>query len=86
VVAPEHGFALYFQGYLQHQVEGRIDPAIIARLRERLRHSGYWRRRLAAFGLALEDLERGVFPDAGNGSAMAARVERRNDRVSVAGA
>jgi len=57
VIAPENGFALYFQGVLQHRIEGRIDPALVSRLKRRLASSGYWQDRLAAFDLRAEDLE-----------------------------
>jgi radical SAM superfamily enzyme YgiQ (UPF0313 family) len=61
VISPEHGFALYFMGYLQHKVEGRIDGALIERLRQKLAASEYWRGRFAAFGLAVTDLETANF-------------------------
>ena len=39
VISPENGFALYFIGYLQHKVDGKIEPATIDRLRTRLETS-----------------------------------------------
>lgn len=57
VISPEHGLALYFTGYLQHRLEGRIDPALIARLKRKLAEGDYWSDRFAAFGLAASDLE-----------------------------
>jgi len=61
VISPEHGFALYFTGYIQHQLDGRIDPALIARLTRQLGESEYWNDRLRAFGLATRDLETADF-------------------------
>ena len=61
VVAPENGFALYFLGYLQHKFYGKIEPEIFSRLEDRLATSGYWRNRLHAFGLSIDDLRNGSF-------------------------
>ena len=61
VISPEHGFALYFTGYIQHKLTGRIDPALIERLRTQLASSAYWSDRLRAFCLELSDLETGEF-------------------------
>jgi radical SAM superfamily enzyme YgiQ (UPF0313 family) len=57
VISPEHGFALYFTGYIQHRLNGRIDPGLIKRLQDKLIESPYWRDRLRAFGLSPSDLE-----------------------------
>jgi radical SAM superfamily enzyme YgiQ (UPF0313 family) len=57
VISPEHGFALYFMGYIQHRLSGRIDPKLIARLKRKLDESPYWKDRLRAFGLSPADLE-----------------------------
>ena len=57
VISPEHCFALYFTGYLQHKHHGKIDPDLIERLRHKLDTSPYWKDRMKAFGLAIEDLE-----------------------------
>ncbi len=62
VVAPEHGFALYFLGYLQYKVTGHITPSVIQRLEQRLQDSSYWNDRFRAFGLSVEDLRRQTFP------------------------
>lgn len=56
VISPEHGLALYFIGYLQHKLFGRIEPSVVERLDTKLKESGYWARRLAAFGLSVHDL------------------------------
>lgn len=57
VISPEHGFALYFTGYVQHKLHGLIDPELIQRLRGKLAESPYWSDRLKAFGLSPADLE-----------------------------
>lgn len=61
IISPEHGFALYFMGYLQFKVCGRIDPQIIERLANKLKGSEYWRERFRAFGLSVDDLRMGNF-------------------------
>ena len=61
VISPEHGFALYFMGYIQHRLTGRIDPKLIARLKYKLEESPYWKDRLRAFGLSPTDLETANF-------------------------
>lgn len=62
VISPENGFALYFQGVLQHRREGAVEPGLIERLHRRLATSVYWADRFRAFGLAADDLAQGVFP------------------------
>jgi radical SAM superfamily enzyme YgiQ (UPF0313 family) len=61
VISPENGFALYFQGYLQHKMFGKVEPGMVERLRERLATSAYWEDRFKAFGLSVEDLENGDY-------------------------
>jgi radical SAM superfamily enzyme YgiQ (UPF0313 family) len=61
VIAPEHGFALYFTGYLQHALHGAIDRTVVARLERKLGESPYWNDRFKAFGLAVEDLRTATF-------------------------
>lgn len=61
VISPENGFALYFLGYLQHKVYGRVEPEIVQRLERRIATSSYWQNRLHAFGLSIEDLRVGNF-------------------------
>ncbi|MFN3077724.1 MAG: B12-binding domain-containing radical SAM protein, partial [Alphaproteobacteria bacterium] len=57
VISPEHGFALYFTGYIQHKLTGHIDPALRNRLKTKLEQSAYWSDRLQAFGLSVNDLD-----------------------------
>lgn len=62
VISPEHGLALYFTGYIQHVLTGEIDPQLIQRLRSKISEpSSYWSDRMNAFGLSVEDLEKGDF-------------------------
>ena len=56
VISPENGFALYFQGYLQHKMSGKVSPDVVDRLSKRLANSAYWDDRLRAFGLSVDDL------------------------------
>ncbi len=56
VISPEHGLALYFIGYLQCKLNGRIDSDVIDRLDRKLKESDYWAGRLSAFGLSVNDL------------------------------
>lgn len=61
VISPEHGFALYFTGYLQYRLTGVVPPEIIERLERRLEQSPYWKDRFSAFGLSVDDLRRCEF-------------------------
>jgi len=56
VISPEHGFALYFTGYLQYRLDGAIESQVIERLERRLDQSPYWHDRFRAFGLSSDDL------------------------------
>lgn len=60
-ISPEHGFALYFAGFLEHQLNGRVPQELIARLERRLEASPYWADRFDAFGLSVDDLRTETF-------------------------
>jgi radical SAM superfamily enzyme YgiQ (UPF0313 family) len=60
-LSPDHCLALYFIGYLQHRWSGSIDPEVANKLRTKLERSSFWAERFLAFGMAPEDLARGVF-------------------------
>ena len=62
IVAPENAFAMYFQGYLQQQVHGFIDPSLIDNLESRLDVSSYWSARFGDFNLSPEHLRNKSFP------------------------
>lgn len=62
VVSPENAFAMYFYGYLQQRLSGRIEPETIRMLEDWLASSPYWQERFNDFGLSLEHLRTGEFP------------------------
>ena len=62
LVAPENAFAMYFQGYLQHRVNGSIDPRVIENLEKRLALSPYWSARFQDFQMTLNHLKKMDFP------------------------
>ena len=57
IISPEHGFALYFKGYLESRLEGRASRKTINRLSAQLEKSTFWVDRLSTFGLDINDLE-----------------------------
>ena len=63
LVAPENAIAMYFQGYLQHQVNGSIDQRVIDNLEERLALSPYWSARFRDFNLSPIHLKTRSFPE-----------------------
>lgn len=70
VISTDNGFALYFQGYLQHKTVGTIERQIMDRLENRLKTSAYWRDRFQAFGLSAEDLKTHDFKNKKNHSLI----------------
>tara|TARA_Y100000588_G_scaffold395323_2_gene523406 strand:- start:13662 stop:15599 length:1938 start_codon:yes stop_codon:yes gene_type:complete len=62
LVAPENAFAMYFQGYLQSQVNGSIDPTLIENLENRLALSPYWSERFRDFNMSPNHLRTKDFP------------------------
>jgi len=62
LVAPEDPFPMYFCGYLQKKVLGKIDDRLIKRLEELFNSSEHWRNRFDFFNLSIDDLKSGVFP------------------------
>lgn len=85
VISPENGFALYFLGYLQHKVFGKIEPDIIQRLETRIATSLYWKDRLHAFGLAIEDLRSANFKNKEIPRLVAGRLPEDLDSSPVPG-
>ncbi len=62
LVAPENAFAMYFYGYLQQKIYGKIEPLTIIRLEEHLASSPYWQKRFDDFQLSIDHLKIGKFP------------------------
>jgi len=62
LVAPDDPFAMYFCGYLQNKVFGRIDKHLIERLEIKLNSSESWKERFEAFNLSSNHLNIGNFP------------------------
>lgn len=85
VISPENGFALYFLGYLQSKVFGKIEPEIIERLEKRIATSLYWKDRLYAFGLSVEDLRASNFKNKDIPRLVAGRLPEDLDVTPVAG-
>lgn len=62
LISPENAFAMYFIGFLQKKIYGKIDPKAAQRLEDRLKLSPYWQDRFNDFGLSAEHLKTGIFP------------------------
>jgi radical SAM superfamily enzyme YgiQ (UPF0313 family) len=60
--APDNAIILYFYAYLQHRVLGKIEDALVERVKSRLQNSSYWQERFALFGLSADDVLRREFP------------------------
>ncbi len=61
ILLPDHAFALYFLGRLQHRMLGKVEPEIVKRLERQLESSSYWQERFKAFKLSPEHLTNGNF-------------------------
>jgi hypothetical protein len=85
VISPENGFALYFQGYLQWKLHGRIEIEIFERLNKRLETSPYWSDRFRAFGLSILDLASLDFKNKDIPRMVAGRLPRDFDKSPVIG-
>jgi radical SAM superfamily enzyme YgiQ (UPF0313 family) len=85
VISPENGFALYFLGYLQHKVFGKMEPEIVQRLETRLSTSPYWKDRLHAFGLSVSDLRTANFKNKEIPRLVAGRLPEDLDFSPVPG-
>lgn len=62
LIAPDDPFPMYFCGYLQKKVLGRIDEQLIKRLERRLCSSKYWRDRFEDCNLSVNHLKTSNFP------------------------
>jgi len=63
LVAPGNAFAMYFCGYLQMKLFGKIEKRIIELLENELKESLQWQARFNEFGLSITHLKKGVFPN-----------------------
>ncbi len=63
IVAPDDAFAMYFYGYLQHKLHGRISDELTNKLVHRIRTSDYWKQRFKEFNLSENHLKTASFPD-----------------------
>ncbi len=58
LVAPDNAFAVYFNGYLNYKMRGRIEPGIVSQLEATLARSEYWLQRSNDFLLLPDDLRK----------------------------
>lgn len=63
LVAPENAFAMYFYGYLENKISGKVSRSSIELLENRLLDSPYWISKFDEFDLSLAHLKTGLFPD-----------------------
>jgi len=62
LISPENAFALYYYGYLQKKCDGAVTAAAAENLERRLQMSPYWQERFDDFGLSVDHLRTGEFP------------------------
>ena len=62
LVAPENVFAIYFSGYLEKKLFGKINQEVVRRLEDRLYSSQYWQSRFNEFQLSVNHIKTGFFP------------------------
>jgi len=62
-IAPDDAFAQYFRGYLHWKVYGDSDITSVEHLRTIVSEAPAWQDRFNDFGLSIEDLVSGAFPD-----------------------
>ncbi|MEE8348496.1 MAG: radical SAM protein, partial [Acidobacteriota bacterium] len=67
-VAPDDAFAHYFRAYLYSKLHGRIEPSMVKGLESILEEAPGWQDRFTEFGLSLEHLTTGAFPDGDDAS------------------
>ena len=60
--APDNALILYYYGYLQHRVKGRIELETIKAVESRVKDSQYWKEKFEIFGLSPQDLKLQLFP------------------------
>ena len=60
--APDNALIMYFCGYLQYRLEGKVSEALILKLEDKLSQSGYWKERFDFIGLSSDHLKLNNFP------------------------
>jgi radical SAM superfamily enzyme YgiQ (UPF0313 family) len=61
LVAPENCIALYFLGYLENKLFGKVDIETINNLEKRLIDMPYWQNRFDEFNLSIDHLKKNKF-------------------------
>jgi radical SAM superfamily enzyme YgiQ (UPF0313 family) len=61
LVAPENCIALYFLGYLENKLFGKVDVETINNLEKRLIDMPYWQNRFTEFNLSIDHLKKNKF-------------------------
>jgi radical SAM superfamily enzyme YgiQ (UPF0313 family) len=60
--APDNALIMYFCGYLQYRLMGKVNEALILKLEEKLSQSAYWGERFGLIGLSSDHLKFNNFP------------------------
>ena len=61
LVSPENCLALYFLGYLEKKIYGKVNLETIKNLENRLKIYGYWQERFDQYGLSSDHLKKEKF-------------------------
>ena len=61
LVSPENCLAVYFQGYLENKISGKIKDTTIKSLENRLEKYPYWKERFDQYNLSVDHLKKGIF-------------------------
>ena len=60
---PNNGFAIYFDAFVQHKLQKKIDQNLIDRLEVVLKESVFWQLTFTELGISIKDLKTGSFPN-----------------------
>ena len=61
LVSPENCLALYFLGYLEKKIYGKVNLETIKNLENRLKIYDYWQERFDQYGLSSDQLKKEKF-------------------------
>jgi len=61
--APDNAIILYFYGYLQWRMTGRVEDSVVKAVGDRLSDSVYWREKFEMFNISVWDLVQHEFPE-----------------------